>query len=381
MVPVDKQLIAKRIREERERCNLTQIKVAEHMNWDSSGHAIVVQVESGERELKARELYKLAELFHVKVEDLFKSSRTSAPLVLWRNKPQDSIVIKERQFLQRCEDYKFLEDILEEKLPVKRTLPRCDLNIARADEDWANEVADTIREQLNLGEFPAATLPKILEENYGIRFLSLPLDEGAAACSVYSFGPAILVNENEPWRQSFRIAHELFHIVTWNEELIGKIVLDTKTEQKNEGLAEAFAAGLLIPKSSLRQQMRHLVSNGMLKLSAIAALASEYKVSANALLYRLKYLGFILSNLFEEILKDERFQALDKQNPPKDLEAGIKIGDRFIKLACLAYQQFGKISRSRLARLLNVSLASLGTVLASHGFMETDNEEIRINNS
>ena len=198
MTIVDKQLIAKRIREERERCNLTQIKVAERMGWDSSGHAIVVQVESGERELKAWELYKLAELFHVKVEDLFKPSCASVPLVLWRNKPQDSIALKERQFLQRCEDYKFLEDLLEEKLPVKRALPTCELNIAVADEDWANEIADTIREQLNLGEFPAATLPKILEENYGIRFLSLPLDDGAAACSVYSFGPAILVNEMNP---------------------------------------------------------------------------------------------------------------------------------------------------------------------------------------
>ncbi len=381
MDPVNKQLIAKRIREERERCHLTQIKVAEHMGWNSSGHAIVVQVEAGERDLKAWELYKLAQLFHIEVEDFFKQSNASEPLVLWRNKPQESISLKERQFLQRCEDYKFLEDLLEAQLPVKRILPKCELNISVADEDWANEIADTVREQLSLGEFPAATLPKILEENYGIRFLSLPLDDGAAACSVYSFGPAILVNENEPSKQSFRIAHELFHIITWNEELMQSIISDSEIDKKNENLAEAFAAGLLIPESSLRQQMRHLVVNGMLKLSAVAALASEYRVSSHALLYRLKYLGFISKNLFEVILADERFQNLDKQNSLETPENAIKVGDRFIKLACLAYQQFNKISRSRLAKLLNVSLASLGTVLTSHGLMEMDNEEIRISDS
>lgn len=126
---------------------------------------------------------------------------------------------------------------------------------------------------------------------------------------------------------------------------------------------------------------RHLVVDGMLKLSAITALASEYRVSVNALLYRLKYLGFIPKELFDVILNDERFQALDKQSSLKTCGNVIKIGDRFIKLACLAYQQFNKISRSRLAKLLNVSLASLGTVLTSHGLMETDNEEIRISNS
>jgi Zn-dependent peptidase ImmA (M78 family)/DNA-binding XRE family transcriptional regulator len=378
---MNKQLIAKRIKEERQRCDLTQTQVAAHMGWDSSGHAIVVQVESGERDLKAWELYKLAQLFHIEVNDFFKESTTVDTLVLWRNKPQNSISLKERQFLQRCEDYKFLEDLLEEQLPVKRSLPKCKLDIATANEDWANEIADTVSGQLNLGEFPTATLSKILEESYGIRFLSLPLDEGSAACSVYSFGPAILINENEPWRQPFRIAHELFHIITWDEELMRKVISDPDIEKKNESLAEAFAAGLLIPDASLRRQMRHLVAHGMLKISAIVALANEYKVSINALLYRLKYLGFISEELVGILLSDERFRALERQivlKPPENVE---KIGERFIKLAYLAYQQFNKISRSRLAKLLNVSLASLGTALASHGFMETDDEEIRINHT
>jgi hypothetical protein len=58
----------------------------------------------------------------------------------------------------------------------------------------------------------------------------------------------------------------------------------------------------------------------------------------------------------------------------------VENGDRFFRLAYLAYQ-FVKISRSRLARLLNVSLASLESHLIDNGFSEVDNEEISLSYS
>lgn len=379
---MDKYLIAKRIREERERCKLSQTDVAKYMGWDSSGHTIVGQVESGDRDLKAWELYKLANLFHIEVEQLFAASVPSETLVLWRNKPKEAVAtLKERQFLQRCEDYKFLEDLLGEALPIKHSLPTYEINLDTANEDWANDLADTVHKQLNLGDFPSTVLPKILEENYGIRFLSLPLTTGAAACSVYSFGPAILLNENEPSKQAFRIAHELFHIITWNQALIHRITSDRMIEHKVENLAEVFAGALLMPAPLLSYQLRQMIALRVLRYSTIIVLASEYKVSPSALLHRMRYLGIITKGLLETILDDKRFQVLEQQNNTLPDNAIATLGERFTKLACQAYQQFNKISRSRLAKLLGVSLPSIGNILTAHGFTETDDEEIQISHT
>lgn len=379
---MDKLFIAKRIKEERERCNLRQEDVAKYMGWDSSAHSIVVELEAGRRELKAWELYKLAQIFHMQVEDFFRESTALQPLILWRNRPEDTAPLKERQFIQRCEDYKFLEDLLGEKLPVKRYLPKHNLDINTATSCWANEIADIVRNELNLGDFPAATLPRILEENYGVRFMTLPLGEaGSAACTVYDFGPAILLNSDEvSWRQSFSVAHDLFHLITWDEEIFKQLVNSPKLYKRNEQLANAFAAGLLMPEGSLRQQIRRLCEGEKLKYSFLVTLAREYRVSTSALLYRLEYLGFLSKKVVEKTLKDEIFRSIDKQSFPKAYKSEIQNGDRFLRLAYLAYQ-FSKISRSRLARLLNVSLASLESHLNANGFSEVDNEEISLSHS
>jgi len=379
---MNKLFIAKRIKEERERCNLRQDDVAKYMEWDSSKHSIVVELEAGRRELKAWELYKLAQLFHMQIEDFFKESTTIRPLILWRNKPDVTALLKERQFIQRCEDYKFLEDLLGEKLPVKRNLPKHNLDIKTATSDWANEIADVVRNELNLGDFPATTLPRILEENYGVRFMALPLgNDGSAACSIYDFGPAILLNSDEvSWRQSFSVAHDLFHLITWNEKVFKQFMNSPDLDKRNEQLANAFAAGLLMPENSLRQQIRRLCEDEKLKFSSLVALAREHRVSTSALLYRLEYLGFLSKKVVEKTRKDKIFRSLDKQSFPKAHENATQIGDRFIRLAYLAYQ-FSKISRSRLARLLNVSLITLESHLNVNGFSEIDNEEISLSHS
>ncbi len=382
---MDKQLIADRIREERKRCNLSQSDVAEHMGWGRSKHAIVVEVESGKREVKAWELYKLAQLFHIEVEDFFTATSTETPLVLWREKPKEARTLKERQFLQRCEDYKFLEDILGEKLPIKRVLPRHKIDIHSADRRGANEIADTVRKELNLGEFPAHTLLKVLEEHYSVKFLALPLGkdvkDGSAACTFFDFGAAILLNEHEvPSRQTFSIAHELFHIITWDVDLFNTVLPDPKLYKKNEQLADAFAAGLLIPAMSLRQQMTRLQENGSVSHSTLVAIAREYGVSIPALIYRLAYLGLIPQESVDQLLNDHSLVALNKRSSAHSKVPTIRVGERFVRIAFLAYQ-FGKISRSRLARLLNTSLVSLERFLESYGLVENENDEIRLSNS
>ena len=367
---MDKHFIGKRVQEERKTVTMTANELADKMGWAS--HTTVLDLEAGRRELKAWELMKLARIFHIDPGALMtEKKQQSGPLVLWREKPDPKAEILERQFIQRCEDYKFLEEILENRLPKITALPKESLNLKTANFVWANELADRVGKEMRLGEFPGATLVKTLEENYGVRFLPVPLGEnGSAACCEYTFGPAILVNSDEvPWRQTFSIAHELFHLITWDSSLANSL--------KIEQLANAFAAGILMPSLLLRQQVDKLVLAGKLKYSTIVALAREYGVSSSALLWRLEYLNILSKDLVENTLADSRFKAIDKQSYPKAFEKAIQPGERFIRLAYLAYQ-FAKISRSRLARLLHVSLLNLENYLASQGFIEVDDEEVII---
>ena len=382
---MDKAFIANRIREERERCGLRQEDVAKYMNWNASKHSIVGEVEAGNREVKAWELYKLAQLFQIRTEDFFKESIQESPLVLWRKKPKENAVLKERKFLQRCEDYGFLEEVLGKKLLVPRALPRYTLDIHSSDKKWANDIADNLRKELSLGDFPVNILAKTLEEHYGVRFLVLSLGKedkyGSAACTVDNFGPAILLNSDECiTRQIFSIAHELFHMITWDKNFFKTILSDQKLNKKNEYLANVFAAGLLLPEEGLRQQIRHLNEDDSIQYSTIMAIAREYGVSIQTLLYRLEFLGLVNQEFVDNSLADPLFQSSIREKGRKSYSNQTQIGDRFIRIAYLAYQ-FGKISRSRFARLVDTSLVSLESFLASHGLMEIDNEKTRLGNS
>ncbi len=373
---MEKHFIGKRVREEREACHLTVNELSEKMGWAS--HTTVVDLEAGRRELKAWELMKLARILHVDAPALLSEKvEETGPLVLWRERPQEHKELLERQFIQRCEEYKFLEEILENKLPRRLNLPKEALDLKKADFAWANELADRVCKEMRLGDFPGSTLLKTLEENYGVRFLALSLGEnGSAACCDYIFGPAILINSDEvPWRQTFSVAHELFHLITWDIAIFSELA----NNKKNEQLANAFAAGILMPSTTLRQQFDKLVQQGKLKYSTIVALAREYGVSSSALLYRLEYLNLISKPLVEKMLSDPRFKAIDKQSFTKAFAKAIPPGDRFIRLAYLAYQ-FAKISRSRLARLLHVSIPNLESYLATQGLYEVDDEELTLSN-
>jgi Zn-dependent peptidase ImmA (M78 family) len=169
-------------------------------------------------------------------------------------------------------------------------------------------------------------------------------------------------------------------MITWDKNFFKTILSDQKLNKKNEYLANVFAAGLLLPEEGLRQQIRHLNEDDSIQYSTIMAIAREYGVSIQTLLYRLEFLGLVNQEFVDNSLADPLFQSSIAEKGRKSYSNQTQIGDRFIRIAYLAYQ-FGKISRSRFARLVDTSLVSLESFLASHGLMEIDNEKTRLGNS
>lgn len=378
-----KKELGKRIKEERQKVRLTQEDLAKSVGWKN--YQTVVQIEAGDREVKAWELAKIARALNVDMHALLANEGASEgrPYVLWREKPTAKAETFERNFLRRCEDHQFLEDLIDRRAVVRETLPKFELDIDRCDWDWANLIADKTRIAMNLGTYPASTLIKTLEERFGVKFFSEDLGEiGSAATSYSKFGACILLNGSEvAWRQNFSIAHELFHLITWNELVFKKLEADKALNYRNEKLADAFAAALLMPEDTIRECITETSENDKLKYAAVVALARQFEVSTSALLWRLVYLKYLSKKDVDGILTDDGFKAIDKNSYRHLPKTMPEIGLRFVRLAYIAYQ-YGKISRAKLSKMLGVSLINLDSFLSTFGLVsEISDHEISLSHS
>ena len=374
-----KEIIGKRIKAGREKRGFSQGKLAEALGWNN--YQTVISIESGQREVKAWELAKIAKFLGVNLVDLLEETGSEKPLpyVLWREVPAEKKPEIKSQFLKHCEDYHFLEQTLGLSNQTSKSLPTLNGDILAMNFEDAEEQANFVRESFNLGHYPAVTLAKTLEDYYGVKFLQFDLGKGGSGASTKSdLGVCVLVNSSEiPWRQNFRVAHELFHILTWNESLFRQNDQDAGFKSQNEKLANAFAAGLLMPEEAIREEMRRMGPKGECQTSDLVAIARKFDVSTKALLYRLRNLKFITADTCERLQEDPDFQNLDRLSPQKNASAANRLGDRFLRLAYQAYNR-EKISRARTAEILGVPLASLKRHLEEKGLPESASHAITL---
>lgn len=136
-----------------------------------------------------------------------------------------------------------------------------------------------------------------------VRFASL--DDAVSGMLVQEKGRTIIgVNAtHHEVRQRFTIAHELGHLTLHSDQKFyvdhsfairmrdGKSSLAVDPDEIE---ANSFAAEILMPAHMLREDIRDL-SIDYESDSAISALASRYKVSVQAMTFRLTNLGFIES--------------------------------------------------------------------------------------
>lgn len=137
-------------------------------------------------------------------------------------------------------------------------------------------------------------------------------DDGVSGALYRSDSIVVIgVNKNHPRnRQRFTLAHEVAHLLLHKEELfvdhhyvgvpstdaasatMRRLFRDTASSQAinpNEIEANRFAAALLMPRHFLDQSLSSF--RGPLGEEVIGALAKEYQVSQQAMLFRLMNLG------------------------------------------------------------------------------------------
>lgn len=369
-IPGSPALIASAIRRARERAGLSQEEVARALGWKAG--ETVSAVERGDRQVKAFELAKLASLLRVSIEVLLGlQPLPESVLVLWRTadgQPHADAsrrMQREAALLERASRFALVLEWTNE-LPT-RDLPQVPYDPERANAAFAQGIAEQISEQLNLGARPARTLLPTLEQTYGVKVFYESLGEdrdGSAACARGTFGSAVLISRDEPpWRRTFSLAHELFHLVTW-EAVRPLWEREAKPDGppwyfKLEAQANAFASALLLPVGELLECVQARVRNAKLTGADFAALAMDFGVSLDALAIRLATLNVISEQEKQRVRTEPGFQAAWRA-----VTAGqwttpeLPFTDRFVALLRSAYQR-GEIGRAKAAQCLEVPIGEL----------------------
>jgi len=105
-------------------------------------------------------------------------------------------------------------------------------------------------------------------------------------------------NSENPGRMRFSIAHELGHFILHPKDTVtidyrNKEYISTKP--KKEKVADVFAANLLMPESFIKKDFKNVTSEGIFFENNLIDLADKYKVSSEAMRYRLINLNLIPS--------------------------------------------------------------------------------------
>lgn len=364
------EVLGGKIRSLREGLGLSQQELAERAGF--SAHQIVSQIETGKRDVKAWELAKLASILRTSVSTLLAQDELQqSPVILWREAPASNASMIEKDFVYRCEQYAYLEKLCN--VAPRTSFPRLQVDPSRFSFSEAHELALVASREFGLGARPAASLIDILENSYQVKILYEDLgEEGSAASTIGSFGPAILMNRGEaPWRRNYNFAHEVFHLLTWSDFPAETIMQDSQYRDRIEKLANAFASGLLLPADAVNLAFERRVKENKIRLIDLVEMAREFDVSTSALLYRLLNLGRFEKAMVEELLNDPSFRQLDRGTMPERWWTPPPIPERFVRLAFKAYQD-GNISRTKLADLLDVSLLELTKTLSEYGLNDRE---------
>ena len=370
--------LQKRVLEARQAAGYSLVEAAKLLGFNN--YQTLSAIERGTRNINANELSAMAQLYGRSLDYFFEKDISPDPVPLWRKSPEADEKRVQRQLLSFLENYSNLENLLG----LKRRWKDIQKNYEKSDFslrgfDLADRLGAEICDSLNLGSRPASSLLNVLENDLRFKVLHLPLDNGiSGACVVDDrLGVGILINTNDaPWRRNFDLAHELFHIVTWNV-FSAREVGDGTVRTRPEQFADAFASSLLLPEKHLLEALEEVTASTTFRLVDMIELAKEFSVSTEAILWRLVNLNILKKESVQQVLDDPRRKEMDRISRQHIYSKTFvsKYPERFISLSCRCLME-GKISRGVFAKYLEIDRAEIDDFLDKFGFMENNYEEI-----
>ncbi len=345
--------IAERLKHARRRAALTLSQVRERTGIGGSS---VSEFENGKRDPKLIQLQALAKAYRRSLSFFLGEGPVPQEFVLWREKPDEGSMAIEGEFLQLCEQYHNLETWCEDHVPS--LLPETVDGAEQFDYASAEGLAKKVRGTLYLGDRPGNALLRVLEEVCGVKVFHRKFAPSGAAGSTKSntFGDAVLLNSsNVRWRRNFDLAHELFHLLTWDvfrSETDAHSRVATKQEEK---CATCFASNLLMPAEAMQMAINSRMKQGKVSFKALFDIARQFDVSVEALLWRIHYLcGRGPEDSDTTAAEIQQAQQLAPMYEERDTPPPPKWPARYHALAVQALRR-GEISIGRFAEYLEIS--------------------------
>lgn len=359
---IDPGLIGTRIAESRRARRLTQQQVADAL---ALSRATIVATEKGERRPKARELVALSRLFGRPVAD-FVAERplTGEPgFVVHFDRALKALPVEEaraigpsiERFERHCRWYVELEESLGS--PMSRRWPEpYDIEGSPIDRA-AEEVANSERNRLGLGDGPVANLADLLESDVGLRIVPVGM-EGSRVAALYlaieRYGACLAVNAaHSEERQGVDIAHAYAHFLTDRQR--PEICLSRRPGRapREERFAEAFAAAFLMPAAGVQRRfeaIRRAKRERPITPADVLMLASLYRVPLRAMAGRLENLRLLPAGAASRL-----------EQPAGSGEQAASPSPRFTtRYTTLAVQAFeeGLLTEGQLAERLGTDILS-----------------------
>jgi XRE family transcriptional regulator, fatty acid utilization regulator len=328
----------------------------------------VAALESGTRRIAPEELARAAEIFEVPVDYFTDAFRLDGEGEFsFRVGEVDPLVIEafEEQAGRWVATYRELS--AQEGQKPSHIGMRLELTRRSAFEDaWS--AADELRGAWRLGEVPALELQAAIQRQIGALVLHVDAPHGISGAATRLPGlNSILINRRESvGRRNFDLAHELFHVLTWEAMTPDRVEpLEPKRSKGNrvEYLAENFAAAILMPADVIEDLWEN--RDGADVHDWLNATATRFHVSATALKWRMKNLGH-LTPAESEALDDSRLVAnggtLADEAPPPLFSAD------FVPRIHAAVES-GRLSLRRAAKLLGLSLSDFADLCRQYGLL------------
>lgn len=368
-----------RLKRARESAGLTLAEAASRLGF--ANYQTLSNIEKGEREVKASELALFASTYFCNLSTLLTGDEEPLTTVhlLWRKAPIGERKKEIEAYIKnRIEQYQLLEKLLK----IEREINARFMTVTPSDIRTNNQIdglASKIGNMLNLGSRPALSLQKVMEQILQVKLLFIELsDFGSAASTVHpTFGAAIVVNNEEaPWRINFTLAHELFHIITWDTFSPTEMESNEQLFKELERKADRFASTLLLPEAEVRQELAGRIVEDKLSFSDIIDVAREFGVSTPALLFRTANLRFVSWEKADELSKNDELTMIDRRLR-KDSVCETPISERFILLSVKCLRK-GLISRGKFAEILQIDRADIDEFLGYQGLTEMEGESVEI---
>lgn len=358
------QQIGRRIKALREERGLSQDALAEVLGVKD--RQTVSAMETGLRRVRAEELLAIVEQLRVPLDYFTDPFRLDGEARFsWR---QNNVARGRPDEYERTAGrwigaYRALAARVGREAPLlRRTLA---LTRTSSFED-AMRAGERFGRDMELGPVPAARLRESMEEALGILVLMVDAAQGisGAACRLPELDVVLIARGEVAGRRHFDLAHELFHLLTWDAMPPEHFEEANDTSRNRvERLANNFAGALLMPAQALGPAA---VWSGLGRDAMIGRLklvADDLQVTSSALRWRLVALEHV-SRAEVESIPEGRLRnnghGRPRQRPP------ALFSRPFADVLATGLDQ-GHISVRRAAALTELPIEGLRELFAAHG--------------